>query len=124
VGRFGIPIALFAKLAGLKTKVHIFEPGRTAALIPFAIQVNGLDGYAELIEAVASNYVGIGALRFDPAHLVPGRAYVPGHNHITRLCRATTLDAERARLLSTAPALVKIDTEGHEVEVLGGGARS
>ena len=119
VGRWSLPLALFQQQAGLDSRFYLFEPGRTAALLPFTIEINQLAN-VELVEAIVSDYAGIGSLRFDPAELVSARAYKPDHPHISRLCRVTNLDLIRSKSRRARPALVKIDTEGHEVAVLLG----
>ena len=119
VGRWSLPLALFAQQRDIDSCVFQFEPGRTASLLPYTLQINKLRN-VQLVEAVVSDFDGIASLRFDPTILVSARAYKPAHAHITRLCRSISLDSFRATHVRHRPALVKIDTEGHEVSVLRG----
>lgn len=121
VGQFGIPVALWASANSRPVHVYCFEPGPTAGLLVHNVALNDVASHLTPIVCVAADYDGPGLLHFDSEHLVAGRAYTPDSNHSTILTQAVTLDGfVESCGAGGSSLLVKIDTEGFEVQVLRG----
>ncbi|MBB6173430.1 FkbM family methyltransferase [Nocardiopsis mwathae] len=117
----GANMGLYAALAAARTRrrVYAFEPAPdTAATARAVAAANGLG--IEVVELAASNHGGTGHLHLSMASdasnsLVPGFRPALGRIEV----EVDTLSHWRERA-GTAPAVIKIDTEGNEPDVIAG----
>ncbi|CAM3873034.1 FkbM family methyltransferase [Nocardiopsis rhodophaea] len=118
----GANMGLYAALAAARTRrrVYAFEPTPdTAATARRVAAANGLG--VEVVELAASNHSGTGHLHLSMTSdasnsLVPGFRPALGRIEV----EVDTLAHWRERA-GTAPAVIKIDTEGSEPDVISGG---
>jgi FkbM family methyltransferase len=115
----------FARRVGGAGTVIAFEPGReNVALLRWNVTSAGLHN-VEIVEAALGDHDGEGTLYLNPVHPADHRIFKAGDARPSRPIRVMTLDG-----ILTDPdvvariALIKIDVQGAEMQVLRGMART
>ena len=124
---FGWYTGLLARQVGAAGKVHAFEPLPTvAALTRETVAMNGLNDAVELanegVGSVSGTFTVYTFTKLPHGHASAadlGRADAVPHE-----CRITTLDAYVAAREIARIDFVKVDVEGHELEVFKGATRT
>jgi FkbM family methyltransferase len=121
VGTTTIPAALDGAY------VHAFEPVRTNyALLVANLHLNGLEDNVKTCRAAVTSQAGTLRMALSPTNSGDHRVHSQGDGDYneatwpTEQVRAVTLDDE----LDETPAVVWIDTQGHEPDVLDGAQRT
>jgi FkbM family methyltransferase len=115
----GFLSAIAARAVGPTGHVVAFEPlPENASRLRQTVEANALANIT-IREVAVSSSVGISAFYVHSSSLVGGLTQADGAQPIE--VPTTTLDAELG--VSPPPALVKVDVEGHEAEVIVGGHR-
>jgi len=126
IGRFSIEAAIACSEIGIECKITCFEPGITHHLIERNIQLNHLDAKVELLPFAVSDgsrksELGIpkGA-RISSRLLNSGQASANRENAAWELRKVRTRPLSKFLGLGKQPFVCKIDTEGHEPDVVRG----
>ena len=125
IGRFSIEAALLCRETGTETAITCFEPGATFDLLSRNLALNEVDNIVSLQNCAVS------------AEATTARFAIPDHAKITS--RIVVGDADEAQhvergfhisdvavrpledyLSAGTPLIAKIDTEGHEADVING----
>jgi FkbM family methyltransferase len=115
----GFLTAIASRAVGPTGKVVAFEPlPQNAARLRQTVAMNGLTNVT-LREVAVSSSVGVSTFYLHSSSSMGGLAFAHGAPQIN--VQATTLDAELDP--SRPPALVKIDVEGFQDQVISGGRR-
>jgi len=119
---YGVYTLSAAKLVGPEGSVTAFEPSReTAAWLRRSIEANGF-GNIHVVEAAVSDRAGHGSmLTSENSEL--NRLAEPGEGSVGESVALTTLDDALRELTWPRIDFVKIDAEGHEMNVIQGGRR-
>ena len=114
--------AAIGVVRGGKLRGAAFEPVPTTnALLRRTLALNGLDGFLAEAVALSSHEA---QLRLSATAGGENNFIVPLEDTRRQVvARSTTLDASVAAHPELAPDAIKIDVEGHELEVLKGGLR-
>ena len=130
IGRFSIETALALKALGMQARIHCFEPGDTAGLLQQNIALNKLDDYIDLQRYAVSNKTAsvefaIAADAKITSRIVPD-GFETKKQYGDRWSQSTVQSISLSDYMSSAsssdeqPFICKIDTEGHEVQVIQG----
>lgn len=112
-------VADFIRRCGKPTKVYCFEPGRAGELVPYNIQLNGLEDVVTFEPlAVLDHNLPI-LFQADPEHLDSGSvAFANRSGGEFRIARSTTLPGYLDRKKIEGDLVLKIDIEGFDFRVL------
>jgi len=124
IGMFGIPIgAMLKDSKNFETEVHIFEPTPLCECIERSVKINGLEAVVSSHRAAVSSSVGILGYYARSGNRIAGRLFP--FKDAKRLYDVPTVTIDNFLEEHEVPGLLiaKVDTEGHEVAVLSGGAR-
>ena len=124
---FGWFTALFAKWVGPTGEVHAFEPvAHLARLTEDAIALNHVDGVVRLnIAALGADEGSLTVFTFDGLpHGHASASNLGRRDAVGHPCRLTTIDHYVERASLPRVDFVKVDVEGHELEVFLGGAQT
>jgi len=124
---FGWYTGLLARQVGPRGKVHAFEPLPTvAALTRETIAMNGLEAIVELTnEGVGSESGTFTVYTFkDLPHGHASATDLGRADAMPHLCHITTLDEYVATRRMPQINFIKVDVEGHELEVFKGATRT
>jgi FkbM family methyltransferase len=122
IGYFSV---LFARRVGRAGTVIAFEPGReNVKLLRWNVRRAGL-GNVRIVEAALGDHDGEGTLFLNPVHPADHRIFEAREARPSRRIRVVTLDTVLADPDVVARiALVKIDVQGAEMQVLRGMTRT
>ena len=124
VGVFGLPLGHFARTlpSGNAVKVTVFEPSFLAGYITRSIEINDLGGVVDVRCAAASSRAGTAPFASPRNDRVASRVGHAGLRERLSLVETLRLDDFVAAkgVADGTLILAKIDTEGHEPEVLSG----
>lgn len=105
-------------------RIACVEPGaRSIASLKSMIEANGLQSSIRLFEVAASSRRSELAFE-DPINFAAGAAVVSEHNDRSVIVQAETIDTIVESLGWPRVDMLKIDVEGHEIEVLRGAQRT
>ena len=117
---YGVYTLMAAKSVGAEGRVWAFEPShRTAAWLRQSVTENRFEN-VELIEAAISNRVGNGSLLVDRNSEL-NRLGTQSQSENTESVELVTLDRVASTLGWPQIDFMKIDAEGHEIQVIEGG---
>lgn len=115
----GFYTCFFARKIGLRGRVVAFEPvAGTRKILEQSVEANGF-GNVQVIPAALSNRSGTAEIHFSDENMGEGTASLLTHGKQNR-CEQVNLQTIDSLELPT-PAVVKIDVEGHLLEVWQGG---
>lgn len=119
---FGVYTIPMAQAVGPAGKIFAFEPSAgTAAYLRASVELNH-GAQVEVIQAAVSDHPGEGALHLGSSPEESTLAVTVSSKPAMETVKLTTLDAHLAGTHGRRIALIKLDAEGHELQV-GRGAR-
>lgn len=122
---FGVYTLSGAAAVGAQGRVVAFEPtARTAGFLRRSVAL-GAFAHVTVIEKAVSDHTGSASLlhgNTPELNRLAGQGETPSDND--EVVALTSLDASMAELAINDPDFIKIDTEGHEEQVLAGGQRT
>jgi FkbM family methyltransferase len=117
---YGVYTLTFAKLVGPRGRIWAFEPAsKTADFLQRSLQENGFS-HVDLIRAALSDHEGEARLS---THANAELNTLHGQSETSEVVRLTTLDSMMDTFSKRDIAFVKLDAEGEEPAVIGGGGR-
>ena len=120
IGRFSIESALLVKRLGKKIPIHCLEPGLTGNIIRANLEVNQVTDLVELRPEAASSENSSATYRYAQDVLISGRICDFPSATRTKKVETVRLDHLSRSTGCNDSAIYKIDTEGHEPDVVSG----
>jgi FkbM family methyltransferase len=118
IGSYSISLATAARRDGLKVKFHTFEPGATLDLARINVDFNDLADWITVHACAISDVDGYTFYHANPGHSIGGQIFHPGKLSMHRIVKTRTIDTLNTELNLSAPALIKLDTQGHEPAIM------
>jgi FkbM family methyltransferase len=114
---------LFAQWVGPAGRVTAFEPAPASiAGLRRQLELNGLTGRVEVVQAAVAGTVGMASFECDGAS--GANALATGVSHTRTITVSTTTIDEFCTARGLHPDVIKIDVEGAELDVLRGARRT
>lgn len=120
IGRFSLESALLCQERGKHIPIYCLEPGLTGNIINANFAANGVSQLVSLRNEAASDEDGTAVYKYAPDVLISGRicSFPSASKH--RTVKTIRLDTLINEIGCTEAAIIKIDTEGHEPNVMAG----
>ncbi len=121
VGNFSIPVALCARQEGLKLKLHVVEPGATFDLLKVNVDANGLSDDIIVHNRAVTDFDGYTIYSYLPGRSIGGQVFrhdMPGS--VEHIVPCSTIDSLVHELSVKGHLFIKLDTQGHEPNIIGG----
>jgi len=120
IGRFSLESALLIKALNIDVPIHCLEPGLTRNIIKANFTINQVDELITLRSEAASGSDSTADYKYSPDGLISGRicSYPSASKH--RSVSTIRLDSLISDINCHEAAIIKIDTEGHEPNVMAG----
>lgn len=120
IGRFSLEAALLNQERGDNIPIHCLEPGLTSNVIKANFELNNVSQHITVREAAASDIDGAADYKYAPDVLISGRicSFPSATKHTT--VKTVRLDTLIKDIGNVEAAIIKIDTEGHEPNVMAG----
>lgn len=120
IGRFSLESALLVQERGDRIPIHCLEPGLTGNVINANFATNGVSQLVSLRSEAASDKNGTAEYKYAPDVLISGRICSFPSATKRRSVKTIRLDTLISEIGCTKAAIIKIDTEGHEPNVMAG----
>lgn len=125
IGRFSIETALLFRELGVDAPITCFEPGGTYEMLARNLQLNKMAGQVNLVRSAVSKSTGEVTFAIPPDAMISSR--IVGEDGAggspawaTHTVAAGSLSTYLKESGNSRPFICKIDTEGHEADVIEG----
>lgn len=119
VGDFSLALANFCRTSNLPFKSICFDPSIVGSLIPFNIEINGLENYIRHENLAVSGFNGPVKFNFRIGHLDSASICDKSNAGYDYLVRSTKISSFLQKSgFKDETLIVKIDTEGYEAEII------
>lgn len=122
VGTLAIDAGRLVRMAGRQNRLVAFEPGIYKSLLPYNLELNGLESLVRHEVLAVSNYDGLALMLAELGNSVNNRISIRdvATEWRSEVIRTVKLDTYCAKNDISEHLVLKIDTQGHDWKVLQG----